>query len=71
VPAIVSWGEFETGEFKRQSRVYAENLQAQGFPISAFEAADAKNFEIVFGLADRTTTLGRATLKLITGVHPE
>jgi arylformamidase len=71
VPAIVSWGEFETGEFKRQSRVYAENLQAQGFPISAFEAADANHFDIVFGLADRTTTLGRVTLKLITGAHPE
>lgn len=69
VPVIVSWGEFETGEFKRQSRVYAEKLQAQGFPTSAFEAAGANHFDIVFGLADRTTILGRATLELVTGVH--
>jgi len=71
VPTIVSWGEFETGEFKRQSRVYAEKLRAQGFPVSAFEAAGVNHFNIVFGLADRTTTLGRATLELIAGMHPK
>jgi arylformamidase len=71
VPAIISWGEFETGEFKRQSRNYAEQLQAEGFPISAFEAAGTNHFDIVFGLADRTTTVGRATLKLIAGTKPK
>lgn len=70
VPAIVAWGEFETGEFKRQSRDYAEKLRVEGFSVSAFEAPGANHFNIVFGLADCTTTLSRATLKLIAGTKP-
>jgi arylformamidase len=70
MPAIVAWGEFETGEFKRQNRDYAEKLRAEGFPVSAFEAAGTNHFDIVFGLADRTSTLGRATLELIAGMKP-
>ena len=69
VPAIVTWGEFETGEFKRQSRAYAEKLQVCGFSVSAFEVAGTNHFDIVFGLANRTNTLGRATLELVTGKH--
>jgi arylformamidase len=69
VPAIVAWGELETGEFKRQSRAYAEQLQACGFSGSAFEVAGTNHFDIVFGLANRTNTLGRATLELVTGKH--
>lgn len=67
VPVIVAWGVYETGEFKRQSRAYAEQLRAGGFSVSAFEVAGTNHFNIVFGLADRTNTLGRATLELMTG----
>jgi arylformamidase len=67
VPAIVACGEFETGESKRQSRDCAEKLRVEGFSVSEFEAAGTNHFDIVFGLADGTTTLGRATLKLIAG----
>lgn len=65
VPTIVAWGEYETSEFKRQSTNYASRLEAAGFPVSAFEVAGANHFDIVFGLADQLTTLGRATLALI------
>lgn len=71
VPAIVAWGEFETGEFKRQSGDYAEKLRVEGFSVSEFEAAGTNHFDIVFGLTDRTTTLGRATWKLIAGTKPK
>jgi arylformamidase len=71
VPAIVAWGEFETGEFKRQSRDYAEKLRVEGFPVSEFETTGTNHVDVVFGLADRTTTLGRATLKLIAETKPK
>jgi arylformamidase len=67
VPVIVAWGENETSEFKRQSREYASRMSTAGFRVSAFEAAGANHFNIVFGLADCTSALGRATLALIRG----
>jgi arylformamidase len=65
VPTIVAWGENETSEFKRQSRSYAARLEGADFPVSVLEVAGANHFDIVFGLADRTSALGRATLELI------
>ena len=65
VPTIVAWGENETSEFKRQSRSYAARLESAEFPVSVLEVAGANHFDIVFGLADRTSALGRATLELI------
>jgi arylformamidase len=67
VPSIVAWGENETSESKRQSKSYASRLRDAGFPVSAFEVAGANHFDIVLGLADRQTRLGRATLELIRG----
>jgi arylformamidase len=67
VSVIVAWGERETSEFKRQSRTYASRMSVAGFRVSAFEVAGANHFDIVFGLADRTSELGRATLALIRG----
>jgi len=71
VRSIVAWGENETGEFKRQSRTYAALLEAAGFPVTAFELAGINHFDIVFGLADRETQLGRATLELTDGQKTE
>ncbi|MGD0402041.1 MAG: alpha/beta hydrolase [Candidatus Acidiferrales bacterium] len=71
VPTIVAWGENETSEFKRQSRSYAARLQAADFPVLVFEVAGANHFDIVLGLADRETVLGRATLELIGGSAPK
>jgi arylformamidase len=67
MPTIVAWGENETGEFKRQSRNYASRLQAAGFPVTTFEAAGCNHFDIVFGLANRESELGRASLALLEG----
>jgi arylformamidase len=67
VKTIVAWGDNETGEFKRQSRVFAAALQSSGFPVSAFEVAGTNHFDIVFGLANRENVLGQATLELIQG----
>jgi arylformamidase len=70
VPVIVTWGENETSEFKRQSRAYASRMSTAGFRVSAFETAGANHFDIVFGLANRTSALGHATLALIRGEEP-
>ncbi|HXN20310.1 MAG TPA: alpha/beta hydrolase [Candidatus Binatus sp.] len=65
VSVIVAWGENETSESKRQSKSYASRLHDAGFAVSAFEVAGANHFDIVLGLADPQTPLGRATLELI------
>jgi arylformamidase len=67
VKTIVAWGENETAEFKRQSRAFASALVGSGFPVSAFEVAGANHFDIVFGLANRESLLGKATIELIHG----
>jgi arylformamidase len=67
VKTIVAWGENETAEFKRQSRAFASALAGSGFPVSAFEVAGANHFDIVFGLANRESLLGKATIELIHG----
>jgi arylformamidase len=64
---IVAWGENETAEFKRQSRAFSRALVSSGFPVSAFEVAGTNHFDIVFGLADRESVLGQATVELIHG----
>jgi arylformamidase len=69
VKTIVAWGENETAEFKRQSRAYASALAGSGFPVSALEVAGANHFDIVFGLADRESVLGQATIELIHGTQ--
>ncbi len=67
VKTIVAWGDNETAEFKRQSRAFAAALVRSGFPVSAFEVAGANHFDIVFGLANRQTLLGKATIEMIHG----
>jgi len=67
LPVIIAWGEHETSEFKRQSRAYASRMSTAGCRVTAFEAAEANHFDIVFRLADQTSPLGRATLTLVRG----
>jgi arylformamidase len=71
VRTIVAWGENETAEFKRQSRAFAAALVDSGFPVSAFEVARTNHFDIVFGLANRGSVLGEATIEMIRGTKKE
>jgi arylformamidase len=66
IPVIVSWGENETEEFKRQSQEFASKLNYAGFPVTSLQVDGANHFDIVFEIADTTTVLGQATLGLIT-----
>ncbi len=67
VRTIVAWGDNETAEFKRQSRGFTAALVAAGFPVSEFELAGTNHFDIVFGLANRGSVLGDATLEMLHG----
>ena len=62
--AIISWGEVETAEFKRQSRRFASHLQHAGVGVECFESPLRNHFDIVHNLADSDTRLGRAVLAM-------
>jgi arylformamidase len=62
---IVCWGEVETAEFKRQSRDFAAQLQDSGVPVQAFEVSARNHFDIILGLVDAATPLGRSVVDLM------
>lgn len=70
LPVLVAWGENETGEFKRQSRDYAAHLRRAGFAVAEDEIPGVNHFDIVFGLGDPATRLGRAVLGQIGAAGP-
>ena len=47
-PLIVSHGGNETGEFKRQTAIFAEAWRKAGFPCTVVELDDTNHFDIVF-----------------------
>jgi len=64
-PMVVSYGETETSEFKRQSSDYAEAWRANGWDCDLFETAGRNHFDIIFDLDNSETRLGRAVFDLI------
>jgi arylformamidase len=64
-PVIVAWGENETSEFKRQSQLFASKLKDAGFPVKSLQVDGANHFDLVFGISDRNSKLGKTVLKLI------
>jgi arylformamidase len=68
-PSIVCWGEVETGEFKRQSRDFAAQLDAVDTPCQVFEVPRRNHFDIILDLADPQTQLGRAVTELIRSLY--
>ena len=63
-PAIVTWGEHETAEFKRQSQALASKLLQSGRGVTSFELPNYNHFNIVHALADVRTRLGREVFAL-------
>ena len=61
-PALVCWGEIETSAFKQQSRHFAARLREAGTPCELLEVPQRNHFDVILGLADETTALGRGTL---------
>lgn len=61
-PVIFTYGDIETGEFKRQTDEYEANLQDAGIPVTAGEIADRNHFDVILDLADKDTWLSRQVL---------
>ena len=64
-PVIITWGQFETSEFKRQSKQMARRLVRAGASVKMFESAGRNHFDLVDDLSRCSSLLGRHTLALI------
>lgn len=64
-PLIVTCGELETAEFKRQARTYADAWESQGWPCSHFEVAGRNHFDIVFDLCDPASRVAKEVFAMI------
>ena len=63
VPVIVAYGTLETPEFQRQSREFAEAVQAAGKPVQLLIGEGYNHFEIIETLGNPYGLLGRAVLE--------
>ncbi len=59
---VVTCGEIETDEFKRQSRDYTAHLRAHGLSTRGLESAGRHHFDIVDDVIAADTPLGAAVL---------
>ena len=64
-PMIVTCGERESDEFRRQSKDYANKLSNQGIQVDYFEMLDDDHFSIIGRLADKHSRLFQACMKMI------
>ncbi len=64
-PTIISWGEIETAEFKRQSRALGAKLKSQRRAVEIFESPDRNHFDVVHDMYDPETKLGQSIQALL------
>ena len=70
VPCIATWGEHETGEFRRQSIEWADrwgSIAANG-TATAIEAPGRHHFDVIYDLVNPTSVLGAAVSELVTNL---
>lgn len=67
-PLIVAFGSYETPEFKRQSKEFANAVSDAGKAIELIVAENYNHFEIVETLANPYGILGRAVIEQMTKV---
>lgn len=68
-PLIVSYGDSETSEFKRQSEAFAAAWAGRGWPATCFEHDGRNHFDIVFELCEQKSRLTRAICDMA-GIAP-
>lgn len=64
-PLIVTVGELETSEFKRQAKSYADAWAGRGWPCSHFQVAGCNHFDIVFDLCDPASRVSKEVFDMI------
>jgi arylformamidase len=64
-PLILTWGEAETDEFKRQSDLYRVAWASRGYPCTAFELPGKHHYASMPDLMDRDSAMTRAVFAQI------
>ncbi|WP_417318432.1 alpha/beta hydrolase [Emcibacter sp.] len=64
-PLIVTWGENETSEFKRQSKEFFQSWKERGLAGDCFETPEVNHFDIVMELSKPNSRLFQDLLRLI------
>lgn len=64
-PLVLAYGTYETPEFQRQSRDFAQAVKAAGKPVELLVGEGYNHFEMLETLANPYGLLGRALLKQI------
>lgn len=64
-PTLLAWGDIETDEFKRQSKLMGHKLGAAGVQATLLEIPDRNHFDIVHDLTNPQTLLGRALSEIV------
>jgi arylformamidase len=64
---IISWGEHETSEFKRQSTDFANAWKKMGNTCTIFEEKNTNHFDILFQMENERSNLKLEMLKQILG----
>jgi len=64
-PAVVTWGENETAQFKMQSALFAQQLRNTGGHTAELEIPDRNHFDVLTDFGDPTSALGQAILGLV------
>ena len=64
-PMLLAWGEHESDEFKRQSRLYGQACQQRGFRAALLEVPNTNHFDIMLTLGDPDAVLTREIFTLM------
>ena len=58
-PTVVVWGENETEQFKKQSKIFANKLIDMEVPVRSLEIENKNHFDIILDLTDFDEPLGK------------
>ena len=58
-PTVVVWGENETEQFKKQSKIFANKLIDMEVPVRSLEIENKNHFDVILDLTDFDEPLGR------------
>ncbi|MEM7271472.1 MAG: alpha/beta hydrolase [Actinomycetota bacterium] len=64
-PTVIAHGQYETAEFKAQSRAFAARLGPSGRAGTPIEIVGRNHFDVILDLAAPETTLGAAVAALV------
>ena len=62
---VVAWGENETEQFKRQSKLFVNKLIDRKVPVRSIEIKDRNHFDVVLDLADFDKPLGKELMGIL------